>query len=56
MGFHFNELMLIRSQWASVEGNKRNRELLLGDIHSRKQQDYKPTAFQVPLLDLENVN
>lgn len=55
LGVDFSELWLVRSQWRAVELNKKQRELLLGDIHTERKFNYKPTAFQVPLLDSENV-
>ncbi|KAK6634257.1 hypothetical protein RUM44_004868 [Polyplax serrata] len=56
VGVTFNELMLIRTQWRPVDGNKRNRELLLGDMHSRRVLEYKPTAFQTPLLEVDHAH
>lgn len=56
MNMNFNELNLIRSQSRIIEGNLKNKELLLGDIHSRRDSSYKPTAFQVPLIESSHVS
>lgn len=57
LGLEFNELQLVRSQTRPVE-DKKNRELFLGDIHSSQKSrfTYKPTAFQTPLLKVEQAS
>lgn len=56
LGFTFAELLLLRTQTRPGDDRKQ-RELLLGDVHSRGEArlDYSPTAFQTPLLRVDQV-